>query len=298
MRGFASILLLLLTSAMGRVEAQAKLPAEDRLRVRVSGGYERENFSWSIAGNGSGQDPNVLSELKWRSVGGVSAGIDLEARIWRRWRGWLSGGRVWTRWGRLTDTDYGLDNRNDQLYRAQLPVTDGSGGHIAVGAGYDLLRTGSLRVTPFAGYGLEEQTFLINGGGYAQLDSRYASKWMGPLVKLAAEWAPAKRWRLNAEGGYSQVVYRATADWNLIPEFSHPVSFRHHADGFGVRGALGVRYAVTRGIGVLAEGNCFDWETGTGIDALYLQTGERQQTQLNGVRRDGWGARIGVEWWF
>ena len=283
---------------MGRVEAQAKLPEEERLRVQVSGGYQRENFNWSIAGNSSGQDPNVLSELKWRSVGGVSASIDLEARIGRRWRSWLSTRRVWTRWGSMTDTDYGLDNRNDQLYHAQLPVTGGSGGRIAVGAGYDVLKKGGFRVTPFVGYTVEDQEFLINGGGYAQLDSRYAAKWMGPLVKLAAEWEPARRWRLNAEGGYSQVVYRASADWNLIPEFSHPLSFRHHADGYGVCGAFGVRYAVTRAMGVMASADYFDWETGTGIDELYLQTGERQQTQLNGARKEGWGARVGVEWWF
>lgn len=317
MRKLAGIFLFLLSLVMSRVAAQtgpsgqrgvsaedgfrvrgADAAEQEKLSVRVSTGYQQENFSWSIAGNSVGQNPNVLSELRWRAVGGVSGSIDLEGKLWRRWRVFAGGSKVWTRWGRLTDTDYGLDNRNDPLYRQQLPVTDGYSETVVAGVGYRVLDKGIYRVTAFAGYGMEEQFFVINGGGYAQLNSRYDARWMGPLVRIAASWEPLKRWQLIADGGYSQVEYRAMADWNLIPEFSHPVSFRHHAEGYGVRGEFGIRYSPARRIGVLVAANYFEWETGTGIDALYLQNGQQQQTQLNGVSRNGWGVRAGMEWRF
>jgi hypothetical protein len=37
------------------------------------------------------------------------------------------------------------------------------------------------------------------------------------------------------------------------------------------------------------------WETGTGIDELYLNAGGSDQTQLNGVVRHGWRAVLAVE---
>ena len=51
-------------------------------------------------------------------------------------------------------------------------------------------------------------------------------------------------------------------------------------------------------MGVFGAVNWFDWETGTGIDVLYLQSGGQQQTRLNGAQRNGWGVRAGVEWRF
>src|ERR1700760_133854 len=87
-----------------------------QVQVAVSSGYERENFHWSIAGNSAGQDPNVYSELKWRNAGGVFTGVDLQWKVWKRWRVIASGSKTFTRSGSMADTDYGLDNRNDVLY--------------------------------------------------------------------------------------------------------------------------------------------------------------------------------------
>jgi hypothetical protein len=92
------------------------------------------------------------------------------------------------------------------------------------------------------------------------------------------------------------VSYRATADWNLIADFDHPVSFRHRADGFGVEGELGVGYRIGRRMEILAVLNGFGWETGTGIDELYHSSSPSQQTQLNEVALTGAGVRLGAKW--
>ena len=273
---------------------------EGKLRVQVSTGYEQENFHWSIAGNSAGEDPNVYSELKWRNAGGFAAKVDLQWEVWKRWRVFASGNRTFTSRGSMTDTDYGLDNRNDQLYHQQFAVTGGYNEGGSAGIGYCLINRDRFRLTPFLGYGLSRQSFPITdpGGVYAQLNSTYAAKWFGPLVGFEASWRLGSRWQVVAKGIYDQVVYRATADWNLIQNFSHPVSFRHHADGFGVEGQLGLDYAIGRRWTFLVRADYFHWETGTGVDLLYLASGGMQLTQLNGVERDGVGGRIGAAWRF
>lgn len=283
--------------AVTQVAAQPVPQKEDKFRVQVFTGYEQENFRWSIAGNSAGQDPNVYSELKWQAVSGISGSVDLQWEAGKRWRFFASGSRTFTRWGSMTDTDYGLDNRNDQLYHQQFNVTGGHSEAVSAGIGYCLPGSGPFRLTPFIGYSIHEQYFPIvdPGGAYAQLNSSYSAKWLGPLVRVDASWQLSGHWQLSAEETYDQVLYRASADWNLIQEFSHPVSFRHHADGYGAEGEFRLHYTGGRHIGITLAADYFNRETGTGIDVLYLNTGQSQQTQLNGVRTDGFGVRLGSE---
>ena len=93
---------------------------------------------------------------------------------------------------------------------------------------------------------------------------------------------------------YSQVVYRATANWNLVREFSHPESFRHTANGYGLNIHASLLYHASgkHSIGIKAVYS--RWQTGRGIDELYPATGGSEQTQLNGVRSAGW--QVMLEW--
>ena len=268
-----------------------------KLWVRVGAGAERQDFSWSIAGNSAGRDPNVYSELKWRGISGPAGRIDLLWKPGGRWRIMAGGGRVFARSGSMTDTDYGLDNRFDPLYHQQFKVTAGYSYSGGAAAGYCLFCGDRFELTPFIGYGYEEQYFPVTdpGGPYDGLNSSYAAKWFGPLVKANGTWQLSGRWQVVMDASYHQVRYHATADWNEIAGFAHPVSFRHTADGYGIEGEMGVRYGASSRIGVRATVGYFDWETGTGIDQLYLSTGGGDQTQLNGVLRRGWRAMLGME---
>jgi len=131
----AGRILLLFLLAGPCVRAQRE---EGKLLVRVSAGYERQDFRWSIAGNSAGQDPNIYSELKWHGVGGPSGKVDLQWKPWGRWRVFASGSRVFTRTGSFTDTDYGLDNRYDPIYRAQFNAATGHSETVSAGIGYQL----------------------------------------------------------------------------------------------------------------------------------------------------------------
>ena len=279
------------------------LAAQDRscLRVKVSTGWQQENLHWSIAGNSAGQNPNVYSELKWRQVSGSLLRVSLEGDAWKRWCWFADGSRVFTRSGRVTDTDYGLDNRNDVLYKETFDSHEGYAYSCSVGLGYRLLDKPLFQLTPYIGYGLDGQSFSIldPGGAVAFLNSHYTTQWKGPLVKVAGSGRLVRRWEWEAMVMYHQVDYSAVADWNLITTFSHPVSFRHTAEGYGVDAGVSLRYAVSRRIVVQAGAAYFNWQTGTGGDALYLSSGETDKTQLNGVGRDGWKGEAGISWaWY
>jgi hypothetical protein len=264
-----------------------------RLWVRVALGEESQDFHWSIAGNSAGQDPNVYSELKWHGVSGPAGRVALEWRPVGRWRVFASGSRVFTGSGTMTDTDYGLDNRYDPIYHQQFTANAGHSESVAGAVGY-LLRGARWVVTPYVGYGIDEQYFPVKDPAEG-LNSSYAAKWSGPLVKADGSWQLPGRWQVVADLTYHQVRYHATADWNLIPEFAHPVSFRHTADGYGIEVEGGLRYRVGPRVIVGLRGGYFDWETGTGIDQLYLSTGGSDETQLNGAIRNGWRGMLGVE---
>ena len=99
---------------------------------------------------------------------------------------------------------------------------------------------------------------------------------------------------MNAILRYSQVRYRASADWNLIREFSHPESFRHTADGYGITAQTSLLYRASDIHAIGIKGSYSRWQTGRGIDELYPATGGPEQTQLNEVRSAGW--QVMVEW--
>ena len=144
--GFWMGLLMLLYLAGG-----AGLPGLEaqKLWVRVSAGAERQDFSWSIAGNSAGQDPNVYSELKWRGVSGPTGRIEALWKPGGRWRVLAGGARVFMRSGSMTDTDYGLDNRFDPVYRQQFKVTAGYSYSGGAAVGYCLVCGDRFEVDAF-----------------------------------------------------------------------------------------------------------------------------------------------------
>jgi len=137
-------------------------------------------------------------------------------------------------------------------------------------------------------------TITDAGGFYSFLNSYYQTSWFGPFVRGEVRWRPGGRWSFGGIVTYRQLSYRAHADWNLIADFSHPVSFRHRAEGFGLLGELNVGYRVCGCLAVFVAGQGFGGSTGTGIDVLYHPTAASQQTQLNGVFFNGFELKAGV----
>ena len=276
-----------------------RLPAKsagEKLQFSLQTGYQQENFHWSIAGNSSGQDPNVYSELKWRRLSGPVMRLALSWNVWR----WLSlyadGSRLFITGGKVSDTDYQGDNRQHAIYQGQFDSDKGNTASWSLGAGGCILNSSLFSLSPVLGYGVHYQSmYLVDHSGlYTMLNSSYKTSWKGPYLKILSTLRFNTRLQANADLSYHQVVYNARADWNLINTFSHPVSFRHNANGYGIDLHAGLHYRLTRVLSCSLGGGYFNWQTGKGTDQLFLSAGGSDKTQMNGAFRDGWRVMAGI----
>ncbi|MBD1392048.1 hypothetical protein [Mucilaginibacter glaciei] len=273
--------------ATGILRAQSP---QNKLHLSLLTGYERQDLNWSIAGNATGQNPNIYSELKWRNVGGQTASAAIQWDVWHHIV--LSGNysRTFITTGIVTDNDYNGDNRTSPAYAMTFDADRGSTQAINLGLGYPLIQTTLFKLTPFAGYGINKQSLhlLDNTGNFADLNSTYETSWKGPFLRTSAEFRLTQKIKLIGDVTYHQVNYNASANWNLIPSFQHPVSYRHNAKGYGLDGNVYISYDLAKHVALNIGAAYFTFQTGKGVDELYLNSGGSEKTQLNGVDNKGY----------
>ncbi|WCT13184.1 hypothetical protein [Mucilaginibacter jinjuensis] len=269
---------------------------KERVQIDFGSGYQQENFHWSIAGNLQGQNPNVYSELKWKDLKGTVLSTHLNANIWSDL--FISGGysRSNIHSGKVNDTDYGSDNRTNPVYNQNFDDNKGYSDMWHAGLVWHFLKGNIVTIRPELGYAQSRQDlYLVDlSGQFANLNSSYATKWKGPYVKLSAIWHIIPKLNLNADVQYTQASYQADADWNLITQFQHPVSYTHSADGFGINTNATLTYSITHLIGIYIGGGYFNWQTGNGTDRLYLTNGQTNDTQMNGAFSNGYKLVAGL----
>jgi len=282
--------LLILTSTITYAQS------DNKLQLSAGTGYQKEDFHWSIAGNADGQDPNVYSELKWRNIAGETWYGSVQYNLWNRF--WLMGDYSYSKItsGTSNDTDYGGDNRTNPVYDEDFSSNKGSRSGWSAGIGYCVIQTKRVRLLPSVGYSANNESYYLLGnvGDFAQVNSNYKTGWKGGFIKLQVQVELAGSLSLSVTPTYYQVKYNATADWNLIEDFQHPVSFRDNANGYGFNANAELLYAITKHIGIHAGFTWFDWETGKGVDQLYLTSGETDKTQMNGAYRKGNMVDVGL----
>lgn len=272
--------------------------AQDKHGLQLAAGalYQTENFHWSIAGNSSGQDPNIYSELKWKNIAGPGYFMALQWNFWNRFSVSGTYNQSYTSRGTSNDTDYHGDNRTDPVYDQNFSSNKGGTKAWQAGLGYAILKTKILSLTPSIGYGISSQSYFLvgNEGVYGILNTSYGSNWKGPFIQVNSSINLLKKLNADIDITYNQVKYHADADWNLITGFQHPRSFSDAADGYGINAAASLSYAIAPHLKAMAGVAYFNWQTGDGTDSLYLTDGETDYTRFNGAVRYGWGFRAGL----
>lgn len=266
------------------------------LQVGIQTGYRSENIRWSIAGNLQGQDPNIYSELVWKQVNGLLCAADARWRAYRSLEVTAHFSMISISGGKVTDTDYRGDNRTEPSYSGYFDAGQGSLLSGDLQLGYRLALGKGITLIPALGYGADRQDLYLKpyeGNAPAGLNSSYVALWKGFLGSITALFPLGGRWEVDPSFTYHQVTFDGTADWNLIDDFQHPVSFRDHANGFGLVPALEVLYRLRRHWSISLHGSYGWWHTGTGVDNLYLSSGQTSLTQYNGARRSGGEGGLG-----
>lgn len=294
MKKFTGFCFLWLIIGLHTLYAQS---AGSKLEFNLTDGYQRENFHWSIAGNSNGQNPNFFSELKWTKLGGQSVAASLQWNIYQNFSIYAGYTRQFITSGTVNDADYSADNRSNNTYNETFDAGKGNTQGWALGAGYKLIDNEIFNFIPYVGYSDNRQSLYLYGSGnrFPGLNSSYQTQWKGVFIKAIASIKLIEKLKFNADITFNQVSYNARGNWNLITTFQHPVSYRHHANGYGLNmnGTLG--YAIAKCIAIQAGAAYLHWQTGNGTDELYLTSGEVDKTQMNGAYRNGFRVFGGVK---
>jgi len=282
------------------VHGQSSRLNKDKFTIAIYGDYLREDLQWSIAGNSNGQNPNVLSELKWKDLKLRGAGLDINIAILHGiyFSGSYHTATIYS--GYATDTDYGEDNKKSPTYQAIVNSDKGRTYSYFAGLGYKYSIYSILNIFPYAGYSKNKQSLFLNESnielleGEKKLNSSYQTNWAGPLIGLAID-APLKSWfSIQADFSIARLAYTGLADWNMIDSFAHPLSFKHKANSYQNNINLKIDFKVVPKITIFLKGEYIHADTGKGTDQLFLNDGHTLHSQFNGAERNNKGIALGV----
>ena len=259
-------------------------------RPFVTIGHRIDHLDWSVAG----PTVNVLSELRWQSLHSTSitAGLEYAFSSWQL-KGDVGYARINS--GTNQDSDYNGNNRTLEFSRSNNQAV-GTLGDYSISVGQTVfqgsLASSTYEFRPLVGFSKHQQqltmfdgqqTLPISASGpIFGLHNSYNATWKGPWLGAELLFSHADYTFLSTLKLHS-AAYSAEADWNLRTEFSHPVSFRHSANGIGTSFSLGVSHALWKNTMVNVIFNAQSWSTGAGIDQTLYANGNVGYYWLNGV---------------
>jgi len=263
---------------------------------------QQQSMSWSIAGNLSGGNPNILSELIWDDLYGV--GFELNPR-WKLGSNWLFSvpfNTGYTINGEVTDSDYEGDNKASRVFFTEVSANGSYSCLTYPHIGYCFNLGRHFQLIPQAGYVISAQHLFLKQkneiNNNLSLNSSYSTRWFGPGATLETQYVFSKRISLAMLMDYYQVDYKANANWNLIETLKHPVSFSHKAKGYGIEYTAQLNYKIKQSVQLIFKLNHSMWSTGFGIDNLYKNDGTVVQTRLNDVTYKVISAKVGLNFSF
>lgn len=288
------------------LHASAVLAADTSTELSLSAGYRQDNLDWNIAGDLSGANPNILSELKWTGIGSFSIKAGLKALFNNASyvRGAFSGGKSSS--GENQDSDFSGDNRAGEFSRSN---NKGGGDVWDASAGVGIKNahrysSGLFEFIPLIGYSYHRQSLKITDGhqtipatgAFSGLDSSYDAEWAGPWV--GADFA-FRQPDLNLYGSmvFHVASYHAEADWNLKTDFRHPTSFEHFTTGGGAVFSGAMDFPVSKGSPWLfsASVDMQAFRAAAGLDRTYMTTGAIVDTELNEVNWNSFSLMAGLK---
>lgn len=252
------------------------------IKLTLTTGYQEDDFQWSIAGNRNGTSPNILSELIWSDLRGSSLHLKAEVPVWKKLLLMMDYRHTFFLAGRVNDADYAENNRTNPTFQKDFLSNKGTAMSYSIAAGYQIKLKKSI-FKPLIGFSHYAQALYLQDEKL--LNSLYQTRWQGVMIGFEFVFSITDFLVLESELIYHQVDYKATANWNLVTYFAHPVSFRHSANGFGANGGLRAVFLPGRKFQPFIGYEFEYWRTGAGTDELYYASGDKAITRLNKVER-------------
>jgi hypothetical protein len=281
--------------------------------LMFSSGYRVDDLDWNIAGDAAGNNPNVMSELTWNDLEIFQVQAAGKAILNNTYYLRASVGYGWILAGDNQDSDYLGDNRTLEYSRSNNNADNGRVVDASAGIGYQFnVAAGRFMLAPLIGYAFSEQNLTITDGVQTlsqppqtqpigpieNLDSSYDTQWYGPWVGLDMMVRMGKKLNFFAGLEYHWSTYEAEGNWNLRPDFAHPKSFAHEADGRGILISGGGEYIFSAPWALGLEVIYQDWSTDSGIDQTFFADGSTTVTRLNEVNWNSFAVMLKVTYRF
>lgn len=251
-------------------------------RIELLYGFQQQCFSWSIAGNLSGQNPNLLSQLRWYNLKGAMLEVTSTWEIFPKWELTIPIKTVFFLTGSVVDTDYEQNNKESVVFCAKASSSGSYEYNFSPYFGTNVHINPYLRLRLNLNY-----LFLINHyllkDTKEKLDSSYSVKWSGMGASLGLCYYFNQRTSVVSTLSYLRLNYYATANWNLIEAFKHPVSFMHKAVGEAYTCQIKAVFDINTHYSFVLKLDCNQFVTGKGVDELFKANGTAVRTMLNGV---------------
>jgi hypothetical protein len=278
------------------------VPAEDLKPVfGLNVGYRIDDLRWNIAGNLSGQNPNILSELSWKDLSILQVEAFTKKNLSKSWyfQGSLSYGIIIG--GKNQDSDYQGNNRTGEFSRSNNSSDGDDVMDTSFGVGCYLTPANSrIKFSPLIGYAFNWQNLrMTNGyqtinmgqqtgtpettGPFSGLNSTYQAYWEGPWFGLNLEDTINPKWTIFGKFEYHSPNYTGRGNWNLRDDLAHPISFIHSANGDGYVGSVGADYSPNSRLKINFKLNFATWLTGNGTDRIFAANDGTDTTRLNKV---------------
>ncbi|MDL1963728.1 MAG: hypothetical protein LWW98_05200 [Deltaproteobacteria bacterium] len=285
----------------------------------LSTGYRVDDLDFNIAGDINGNNPNIISELKWRELKSFQLKIANKTVLQQLFLLRSSLAYGWIFDGRNQDSDYWGNNRNCEWSRSNNNTDDGNVLDASFGVGWQFtFGRSDFVMTPVIGYSYHEQNLTMTDGcqtiatplctpelgPFPDLDSTFETEWKGPWIGLdftfrsneKTDLSPIIETCISVE--YHWADYYAEADWNLRTDFAHPKSFEHKADGNGIVLSAVLKFLLDYQWTLNIKLDYQNWSTDSGIIRAFLSDGAIADQRLNDVNWESYAMMAGIEYCF
>jgi hypothetical protein len=294
----------------------------DRLDLELNVGSRVDQFDWNIAGDISGNNPNIISELTWEDLEideiiakGRIIMFNNRVPFGGIVRGSINYGEIQA--GANQDSDFGLDDRTNEFSRSNNRADEGEVWDVSLGGGL-VFKTKNRKfiISPLVGGSYHGQNLTIHdhyqtisgvnpydptkppppvGSRLPGLASTYDAEWRSGWIGVDLEFQPSPSFELHGSVELHAAEFEAEADWNLITEFDHPKSFTHEAtEAAGVVAGFGAKFGF-RNLLLNLDLRYQKWLAEDGIVTFYNPDGSiGAQQRLNEVNWESLSVSAGL----
>lgn len=195
--------------------------------------------------------------------------------------------------GKVSDKDYLGDNRTHNSYSRMFEANKGNMQAYDLMIGYRLLSSDHFMLTAALGYSIQAQRLWMLKES-ENLHSTYITKWHGFNFRLATYLPVSKTLGISNRATAEMFRFNARANWNLVDNFQHPLSFEDVANGFGIKEDFRLELQLNSAINLYMGGVYYHASAGKGTDKLFLSNGTVATTQFNGAVRSYFQATTGI----